>query len=187
MKKSETTRSTPSVKWLFIVAKLATSKLLINSGCVKEWTNHCNIFRAYPQILEALSSLVAKESHGGILDNICGTLGRLIFVNSSLVPLKDVLPVFISYLPLRQDYVENDFVFKSLDLIYRQGNEILLQFLERVILTALTVLSKEQYSKDEVRDHIFAFVKQVRNDFPEKFNNVVNADAEISNFVQNLS
>ena len=144
-------------------------------------------FRAYPQILEALSSLVAKESHGGILDNICGTLGRLIFINSNLVPLKDVLPVFISYLPLRQDYVENDFVFKSLDLVYRQGNEILLQFLERVILTALTVLSKEQYIKDEVRDHIFAFVKQVRNDFPEKFNNVVNANAEISSFVQNLS
>lgn len=143
--------------------------------------------RAYPQILDSLSSLVAKESHGGILDNICGTLGRLIFVNSSLVPLKDVLPVFISYLPLRQDYVENEYVFKSLDLVYRQGNEVLLQFLERVILAALTVLNKKQYSKDEVRDQIFAFVKQVRSDFPEKFNNVVNADAEISSFVQGLS
>lgn len=146
-----------------------------------------SIFRAYPQILDALSNLVAKESHAGILDNICGTLGRLIFINSSLVPLKDVLPVFISYLPLRQDYVENEYVFKSLDLIYRQGNEILLQFLERIILAALTVLSKKQHSKDQVRDHIFAFVKQVRNDFPEKFNNVVNADLEISNFVQSLS
>ncbi|CRL01971.1 CLUMA_CG015064, isoform A [Clunio marinus] len=144
-------------------------------------------FKCFPQILEALSTLVAKESHGGILDNICGTLGRLIFINSSLVPLKDVLPVFISYLPLRQDYVENEYVFRALDLIYRQGNEVLLQFLERVILTALTVLSKKQYSKDEVRDHVFTFVKQVRNDFPEKFNNVVNADSEISSFVQSLS
>jgi importin-4 len=140
--------------------------------------------RAYPQILEALSSLVSKESHAGILDNICGTLGRLIFMNSTLVPLKDVLPVFISYLPLRQDFVENEYVFKSLALIYRQGNEVLLQFLERVILTALTVLSKKQYSKDEVRDEVFAFVKQIRNDFPEKFNNVVNSDPEISNFLQ---
>jgi importin-4 len=121
------------------------------------------------------------------LDNICGTLGRLIFANSALVPLKDVLPVFINYLPLRQDYAENDFVFKSLYLVYRQGNEVLPQFLERIILTALTVLSKEQYTKDEVRDHIFEFVKQVRNDFPEKFNNVVNSDAEISRFVQSLS
>lgn len=108
-------------------------------------------------------------------------------MNSALVPLKDVLPVFVNYLPLRQDYVENEYVFKALDLVYRQGNEVLLQFLERVILTALTVLSKEQYSKDEVRDFIFAFVKQVRIDFPEKFNNVVNADAEIASYVQSLS
>lgn len=130
--------------------------------------------------------MVGKETHGGILDNICGTLARLIISNSSLVPIKDVLPVFISYLPLRQDYVENEHVFKSLELLYRQGNEILLQFLERVILTALTVLHKNQYSKDEVREQVFAFVRQVRQDFPEKFNNAINVDAEISNFVQSL-
>ncbi|KAG5680978.1 hypothetical protein PVAND_010452 [Polypedilum vanderplanki] len=143
-------------------------------------------FKAYPQILAALSNLVSKESHGGILDNICGTLARLIITNSTLVPLKDVLPVFISYLPLRQDYVENEHVFKSLELLYRQGNEVLLQFLERVILTALTVLQKNQYNNDAVREHIFQFVKQVRIDFPEKFNNAINVDAEISSFVQTL-
>lgn len=130
--------------------------------------------------------MVQKETHGGVLDNVCGTLARLIISNSSLVPIKDVLPVFISYLPLRQDYVENENVFKSLELLYRQGNEILLQFLERVILTALTVLHKNQYAKDEVREQIFAFVRQVRQDFPEKFNNAINVDAEISNFVQSL-
>lgn len=130
--------------------------------------------------------MVGKETHGGILDNICGTLARLILSNSSLVPIKDVLPVFISYLPLRQDYDENEQVFKSLELLYRQGNEVLLQFLERVILTALTVLQKKQHTKDEVREQVFAFVRQVRQDFPEKFNNAINVDAEISNFVQTL-
>lgn len=136
--------------------------------------------------MAALSALVAKETHGGILDNICGTLARLIIVNSTLVPIKEVLPVFISYLPLRQDYVENENVFKSLALLYSQGNEVLLQFLERVILTALTVLKKNEYSKDEVKEQIFQFVKQVRQDFPEKFNNAINVDAEISNFVQTI-
>jgi hypothetical protein len=129
---------------------------------------------------------VAKETHGGILDNICGTLARLILLNSSLIPLKEVLPVFISYLPLRQDFVENEQVFKAIDVLYRQGNEVLLQFLERVILTALTVLQKSQYSKDEVREHVFTFVKQVRADFPEKFNNALNTDAELAQFVQTL-
>lgn len=145
------------------------------------------IYRAYPQILEALSQMVAKESVGGILDNICGTLARLIITNYALVPLKDVLPVFVQYLPLRSDFVENEYVFKSLSVIYSQGSDILLQLLEKVILAALHVLSKKQYSKDEVRDFIFVFVKQVRADFPEKFNNVVNSDPEIAIFVQSLS
>ena len=130
--------------------------------------------------------MVGKENHGGVLDNVCGALARLIISNSSLVPIKDVLPVFISYLPLRQDYVENEQVFKSLELLYRQGNEVLLQFLERVIFTALNVLQKNQYAKDEVREQIFAFVRQVRQDFPEKFNNACNLDAKISNFVQRM-
>lgn len=131
--------------------------------------------------------MVAKESVGGILDNICGTLARLIITNYALVPLKDVLPVFVQYLPLRSDFVENEYVFKSLSVIYSQGSDILLQLLEKVILAALHVLSKKQYSKDEVRDFIFVFVKQVRADFPEKFNNVVNSDPEIAIFVQSLS
>lgn len=101
--------------------------------------------------------------------------------------MESVLPVFVSYLPLRQDFVENEYVFKALEVVYKQGDKVLLQYLERVIMTALTVLSKKQHSKDEVRDQVFAFVKQIRNDFPEKFNNVVNSDAEISNFVQSLS
>lgn len=101
--------------------------------------------------------------------------------------MESVLPVFISYLPLRQDFVENEFVFKALEALYKQGDKILLQYLERVILTALTLLNKKQHSKDEVRDQVFAFVKQIRNDFPEKFNNVVNSDPEISSFVQSLS
>ena len=137
--------------------------------------------------MEALSQMVAKESVGGILDNICGTLARLIITNYSLVPLKDVLPVFVQYLPLRSDFVENEYVFKSLSVVYSQGSDILLQLLEKVILAALHVLSKKQYSKDEVRDFIFVFVKQVRADFPEKFNNVVNSDPEIAIFVQSLS
>lgn len=142
---------------------------------------------SYPRILEALSNLIAKESHAGILDNICGTLGRLICLNSALVPLKDVLPVLISYLPLRQDFAENDFVFRAIEIVYKQGDEALLQLLEQIIKTALSVLNKKEYNKDEVRDQIFALVKQIRSDFPEKFNNVVNSDAEISSFVQSLS
>ncbi len=144
------------------------------------------ISRYFPQILEALSQMVAKEQHSGILDNILGSLGRLILTNSSLVPLKAVLPVFVQYLPLREDFEENEVVFKALDVVYRQGSEELLPLLERCLQVALQVLHLKQYSKDEVRDQIFGFVKQARADFPEKFNNLVNSNPEIANFVQSL-
>lgn len=105
--------------------------------------------------------MVAKEQHAGTLDNICGTLARLIICNSSLVPLKDVLPVFVQYLPLREDFEENDSVFKSLDVVYRQGSEVLVPLLESVILAALQVLRKKQYSKDGelLIKNVFFFTK----------------------------
>lgn len=110
----------------------------------------------------------------------------MILTNSSLIPLKDVLPVFIRYLPLREDFEENETVFKALEVVYRQGNEDLLPLIEHCLTVALGVLQQKQYSKDEVRDQIFAFVRQIRQDFPEKFNNVVNSSPEIAIFVQNL-
>lgn len=105
-------------------------------------------YRHYPQILACLSNVVAKEQHAGTLDNICGALARLISTNSSLVPMKEVLPVFVQYLPLREDFEENSAVFRSLDVIYRQGNEHLIPLLGRVLVVALQVLYKQQHNND---------------------------------------
>ncbi|XP_055625825.1 importin-4-like [Toxorhynchites rutilus septentrionalis] len=147
--------------------------------------NECS-YKHYPQILTSLSSVVSKEQHPGTLDNICGALARLITTNSSLVPMKEVLPVFVQYLPLREDFEENMAVFRSLDVIYRQGNDNLIPLLGRVLVVGLQVLYKKQHNNDECRDLIFNFVKQISKDFPERFAEVVGSDAEIANFVQTL-
>lgn len=137
-------------------------------------------------ILESLSTMVATEKHPGILDNILGALARMILTNSSLIPLKEVLPVFVQKLPLREDFEENGPVFKALEVVYRQGNQDLLPLLERCLHVALNVLRENQHGKDDVREQIFAFVRQIRQDFPEKFNNVVNSNPDIASFVQSL-
>ncbi|XP_058830529.1 importin-4-like [Topomyia yanbarensis] len=147
--------------------------------------NECS-YKHYPQILTSLSGVVAKEQHPGTLDNICGALARLITTNSSLVPMKEVLPVFVQYLPLREDFEENMAVFRSLDVIYRQGNDNLIPLLGRVLIIGLQVLYKKQHNNDDCRDLVFNFVKQISKDFPEKFAEVVRSDAEIANFVQTL-
>ncbi|XP_055534571.1 importin-4-like [Wyeomyia smithii] len=147
--------------------------------------NECS-FKHYPQILTSLSAVVAKEQHAGTLDNICGALARLITTNSSLVPMKEVLPVFVQYLPLREDFEENQAVFRCLDVIYRQGNDNLIPLLGRVLIIGLQVLYKKQHNSDECRDLIFNFIKQISKDFPDKFTEVVRSDTEIANFVQTL-
>lgn len=105
-------------------------------------------FKHYPQVLQALSHAVTKEQDANTLDNICGALARLIITNSRLVPLQEVLPVFIQYLPLRQDFDENLSVFKCLHVAYQQGHPVIAELMERIIHIALTVLSKKQYPND---------------------------------------
>lgn len=105
-------------------------------------------FEKFPVILQALSSAVAQEEHPGTLDNICGALARLILTNYSLIPLGQVLPVFVTHLPLREDFDENNSVFKCFQMLFTQGNEHLLLVLDRVILVGLHILYKQEYHND---------------------------------------
>ncbi|XP_052872222.1 importin-4-like [Anopheles cruzii] len=147
--------------------------------------NECT-FGHYPQIMAALSQLVSKEQHAGTLDNLCGALARIITTNCTLVPLKNVLPVFVQYLPLREDFTENLAVFRSLDLLYRQGDENLIPLLSRVLIVGLQVLYKKEHHNEESRELVLNLVKQISKDFPDKFSEVVRSDAEIAGFVQTL-
>lgn len=105
-------------------------------------------YAKYPVILQALSGAVAKEQHAGTLDNICGALARLIITNSQLVPLEQVLPVFIQKLPLREDFDENKSVFKSFQVLLTQGNPNLVAVVDQIILFGLHVLHRNQYKDD---------------------------------------
>lgn len=107
--------------------------------------------KAYGQfggILQTLSVAVSSEKHAGTLDNICGALARLIMTNYSLIPLDQVLPVFVDHLPLREDFDENGSVFKCLQILFTQGCEAMLPVLDRVIMVGFHVLYKNEY-KDE--------------------------------------
>ncbi|KAG8249104.1 Importin 4 [Homalodisca vitripennis] len=91
------------------------------------------IFPFYGEILQTLSHAVVNESNSGALDNICGALARLIITNVSGIPLEQVIPVFVRYLPLREDFEENKWVYQSLNNLYQMGSPPLLQNLNPVI------------------------------------------------------
>lgn len=105
-------------------------------------------YAQFPVILQALSAAVSQEEHPGTLDNICGALARLIMTNNTLIPLDQVLPVFVKHLPLREDYDENHSVFKCFQVLFTQGSEALLPVLDRVILVGIHILYKKEYKED---------------------------------------
>lgn len=105
-------------------------------------------YAQFPVILQALSAAVSQEKHAGALDNICGALARLIMTNYSLIPLDQVLPVFVQHLPLREDHEENASVFKCFQILITQGCEALLPVLDRVIVVGLHVMYKNEYKND---------------------------------------
>lgn len=124
-------------------------------------------YNKFPIILQALSAAVSQEQHPGTLDNICGALARLIMTNFKLIPLEQVLPVFIQKLPLREDFDENLSIFKCFTTLWMQQSESLLMILDGVIMVGLHVLHKNEYPKDDSGKNVGfkRIISRIQNNF----------------------
>ncbi|XP_067002902.2 importin-4 [Anabrus simplex] len=132
------------------------------------------LYPHFPEILQALSTAVAKERHPGTLDNICGALARLVITNVNGVPMEQVFPVFVNYLPLREDFDENKIVFECLLHLYQMGHPVLAKHITQLVKTAFVVLHEQQGEKDTL-ELVQNFVKLVQRDFPKEVSEVVAA------------
>lgn len=170
-------------------------ELVLHSGAVA--------YTQFPTILSALSVAVAQEEHPSTLDNICGALARLILTNFQLIPLEQVLPVFVQKLPLREDFAENLSIFKSFAVLWTQKPDTLSPILDGVIMVGLHVLHRKQYSGEgsgglhvlkafyfhdlqfsETRNVILNLLQEIRLRYGERFDQLVNSDATVAAFVQ---
>lgn len=155
--------------------------------------------------MQALSAAVAKESHSGTLDNICGAICKMIVTNSAGVPLEQVFPVLLQHLPLKEDYQENEAVIKSFFTLYQQGNDVLRAHLAHVIKIVAQVLHKKQTPNEgkfllffsefflntihliEIKNLAIEFLKTVNRDFSEEFaKSVSDLGPEVTASVQKL-
>ncbi|KAH8322660.1 hypothetical protein KR059_002632 [Drosophila kikkawai] len=143
-------------------------------------------FESYPTILQTLSDAIARETAPSALDNICGAVARLILTNVQAVPLMAVLPVFLSHLPLREDFEEYDAVLKTFHLLYTQAAPSIVDHIEQMLYVILQALQLKQITDKDVINNAVEFVKVVRAHHPDKFNNVANSNPEMCQFVQSL-
>lgn len=78
-----------------------------------------DISSEYNNILGALHPLFEAPVEGApskkdnARDNACGAVARMIIKNQAAVPLDQVLPIFLSALPLRRDFAESEMTVRA--------------------------------------------------------------------------
>ncbi|XP_017080814.2 importin-4-like isoform X2 [Drosophila eugracilis] len=143
-------------------------------------------FESYPVILHALSEAIVTESNAAAMDNICGAVARLIVTNHQAVPLGQVLPVFLNHLPLKEEFEENVMVQKAFRVLYLQARPNIEAYLEQMLIITINSVFLKQIPDSETTESAVAFIKEIRAQYPDKFNAVTNSNPEIFNYVQAL-
>jgi hypothetical protein len=57
-----------------------------------------------------------------LLDNATAAVCRMIVAGASLIPLPQVLPALLKYVPLRKDFQENEAVYKCIFELVKSAN-----------------------------------------------------------------
>ncbi|KAF1813413.1 ARM repeat-containing protein [Eremomyces bilateralis CBS 781.70] len=111
-------------------------------------------------ITSKLEPLLDSEQPARIADNSAGCLSRIICRFPNRLPLKDVLPVLVDLLPLREDYEENTPVYKTIVGLYKTQNEAMLALTEQMKPALEKVLSPpEEQLNDETRGQLNELVQ----------------------------
>ncbi|KIJ65152.1 hypothetical protein HYDPIDRAFT_175175 [Hydnomerulius pinastri MD-312] len=131
-----------------------------------------------PQYLPLLAALrplfdVAPDATPARLnakDNAAGAVARLIVRNTAAVPLDQVLPVFVSALPLKNDYLENRPVFRALFHLFRSSPQALGPYFDTLLAVFSYVLDPSAADQigDEARAELIQLIGFLNSQEPGK-------------------
>uniref|UniRef100_T1IFX5 Importin N-terminal domain-containing protein n=1 Tax=Rhodnius prolixus TaxID=13249 RepID=T1IFX5_RHOPR len=125
------------------------------------------LYKHYNELLTALSQSIATEKNGKVMDNACGVIARLILTNSELLPLDQILPVFVSKLPLREDFDEDKYIYWSLTLLFQNGCHHLRPLIAQIVICAAHTLHSHNLN-DETKEIVVNLIKLVNTTFPQE-------------------
>ncbi|KAL0953706.1 hypothetical protein HGRIS_004898 [Hohenbuehelia grisea] len=131
-----------------------------------------------PQYLNLLGALrplfvLAPDSPSAKLnarDNAAGAIGRMIIHNTAAIPLDQVLPVFVGALPLKNDYLENRPVFRSIFHLFNTNSQALLPFMDRLLQVFAHVLDPAAPDQvgDEIRADLIRLLTALNAEMPDR-------------------
>ncbi|KAJ1918957.1 hypothetical protein H4219_002313 [Mycoemilia scoparia] len=86
----------------------------------------------YPAILRALHPLLESGNESNQADNACGAVARLVQKNPNAVPLSELLPVWLSHLPLKSDHQEDRAVYDAIAYLVKNHTDQVKPFAEQL-------------------------------------------------------
>ncbi|XP_033755786.1 importin-4-like [Pecten maximus] len=122
----------------------------------------------YPEVLKCLFDILSKGNNPRLLDNICAATCRMIMTYKAGVPMSQVVPVIMQCLPLKEDFEENETVYKCLAELYSSGDGEILKQTPKLLEVVSQVLGSEGL-KDETQSMLIQTVKLMHKQFPDDF------------------
>ncbi|KAJ5907358.1 hypothetical protein N7495_000040 [Penicillium taxi] len=126
---------------------------------VQHSNSDAEIVKVYPTILSQLEQCL-QMNVSRLQDNATGCVSRMIMRHPESMPLKEVLPVLVSILPLKNDFEENEPLYRMICQLYKSENPIILELTPSLVPVFQAVLTgDEDQLEDELRVELVALVK----------------------------
>ena len=124
------------------------------------------IKKAYPSILGKLEPLLQNDDPQ-LLDNAVGCAARMISKYPDSIPVSDVLPVLVNLLPLKQDFEENEPVWKTIVQLYKSSNSTVQELTPRIVPALEKTLEEQGDGFDEdTQGEVAQLVKYLQSKQP---------------------
>ncbi|RDW78582.1 putative importin beta-4 subunit [Aspergillus mulundensis] len=128
-------------------------------GRLVEHSNSNEIVKEFPTILTRLEQCLHQDV-SRLQDNATGCLSRMILKHRESVPIKDVLPVLLNILPLKNDYEENEPLFRMICQMYKWEDPTIRELTPQFLPVFQSVLCGDaDQLEDERRAELIELVK----------------------------
>jgi hypothetical protein len=127
------------------------------TGRLIEATNDASIVSQFPTILQKLEPCLQQQV-SRLPDNATGCLSRMILKQHDKVPIADVLPAIVSILPLKNDYEENEPLYKMIAQLYKWEDPTVRQLTPQLLPVFQAVLSDDDQLEDDRRKEVMELV-----------------------------
>jgi len=117
----------------------------------------------YNQVLQNIAGVFSsadKIELPNLLDNACGCVARMILTQPAHVPLSQVVPALLKFLPLRKDMEENKTVYPSLFGLIRSSNDVIATNFSAVLSVFAKVLGRPDVQL-EIQNEMVVILKQL--------------------------